>query len=84
MKSLRDIVLQKEKEGKVVFMTIDGPKEADLEKFIEQPTEGILYDLNRGREVVLSFIEDPKWVNDFAVSLVIEKLKEKLGKEQTR
>jgi hypothetical protein len=84
MKSLRDIVLQKEKEGKVVFMTIDGPMEADLEKFIEQPTEGILYDLNRGREVVLSFIEDPKWVNDFAVSLVIAKLKEKLGKEQTR
>jgi len=74
--SFRDLVLNKAEEGKIVFMTFDGPMEADLEKFIEQPTEGLLYDLNRDRATVLTFIEDPKWVNDFAVGLVIAKLKE--------
>ena len=74
--SLKDLVLKKAKEGKVVFMTLDGPREADLNEFIKQPTEGLLYDLNRDRVTVLTFIEDPKWVNDFAVGLVIAKLKE--------
>jgi len=56
-------------------MTPDGPAVANLDEFIKQPAEGILYDLNRGREVVLMFIDDPKWVNDYAVGLVIDKLK---------
>ena len=74
--SFKDLVLRKEKEGKVVFMTWDGPMEADLEKFIKQPTEGLLYDLNRDRATVLTLIENnPEWVNNFAVLLVISKLK---------
>ena len=76
--SFKDLVIRKAEEGMVVFMTHEGPKEADLEEFIKQPTDGLLYDLNRGREVVLSFIDNPKWVNDFAVMLVIAKLKEKI------
>lgn len=71
----KDLVLKKEKEGKIVFMTWDGPREADLEEFIKQPTEGLLYDLNRDRATVLTFIEDKKWVNDYAVGLVIARLK---------
>lgn len=78
----RDLVLKKAEEGKVVLMTFDGLMEADLEKFIEQPTEGLLYDLNRDRATVLTFIEDPKWVNDFAVGLVIAKLKEKIDNQK--
>lgn len=80
--NFRDLILQKEKEGKVVFMTIEGPMSTDLEEFIKQPTEGLLYDLNRDRVTVLSFIDDPKWVNDFAVGLVIAKLKEYYDKNQ--
>ena len=78
---IRDLVLQKEKEGNVVFATFDGLMEAELEKFIEQPTEGLLYDLNRDRATVLTLIDDPKWVNDFAVGLVIKKLKEHYDKD---
>jgi len=78
----KDLVLKKEKEGMIVFITFDGPKEVDLEKFIKQPTEGILYDLNRDRATVLTFIEDPKWVNDYAAGLVISKLKEKLKEHE--
>jgi hypothetical protein len=80
--SFRDLVLKKAEEGKVVFMTFEGPMEVDLAKFIEQPTEGILYDLNRDKATVLTFIEDPKWVNDFAVGQVIAKLKEIIDNQQ--
>lgn len=76
-KEIRELVLQKEKEGKVVFVaTFDKLMEADLEQFIKQPTEGLLYDLNRDRATVLTFIDKPKWINDYAVGLVIKKLKE--------
>ena len=75
---LLDLVEQKAKEGKVVFMTIGGPLEADLEEFLKQPAEGILYDLNRDLATITTFIEegDPRWVNDYAVGLVITRLKE--------
>lgn len=72
---LKNLVLQKEKEGKVVLMTIDALIEVDLENFIKQPTEGLLYDLNRDKVTVLTLM-DEKWVNDYAVGLVIAKLKE--------
>lgn len=78
MKTLKEIILEEEKEGKVVFLTMDGPKSVDIDKFIQQPAEGILYDLNHGRETVLTYVDDPKWVNDFCVMKVITKLKEML------
>jgi len=81
-KEFRDLVLQKEKEGKIVFMTIEGPVEANLEEFIKQPAEGLLYDLNRDRVTVLTFLDDEKWVNDYAVGLVIAKLKEYYDQRQ--
>jgi hypothetical protein len=55
-----------------------GLASANIDEFIKQPLDGILYDLNRLPEVVLTFIDDPKWVNDYAVYLVIKRLKEKL------
>jgi len=72
---LKDYILEKEKEGKIVVKTIEGLATMNLDDFITQSAEGILYDLNRSREVVLTFIDDPKWVNDYAVGLVIKKLK---------
>lgn len=76
MESLKELVLEAEKAGRIVFMTIDGPMSIDLDKFIRQPIEGLLYDLNRDRATVLSFIDDVKWINDFAVMKAITKLKE--------
>ena len=73
---LREIILEKEKEGKVVFAVQGGLMEADIMDFINQPTDGLLYDLNRDKATVLTFINDPKWINDYAVGLVISKLKE--------
>lgn len=72
---LKDYVLQKKKEGKIVLRTFDGFGEANLEDFLTQPAEGILYDLNRDGATTLTFLDDPKWTNDFAVGLVITELK---------
>ena len=79
---LRYLILQKEKEGKVCFMTVDGLASIDTEEFIKQPTEGLLYDLNRDKVTILSFMDEPKWVNDYAVAMVISKLKEYYDKNK--
>jgi hypothetical protein len=82
MKSLKEIVLEAEKTNEVVFMTVDGLMSVDLDKFISQPTEGLLYDLNRDRVTCLTWLDDSEvgkfWINNFAAMLVITKLKEML------
>lgn len=75
--SFRDIVLKEYKKGNIVYMTVDGPAVVNLDEFLKQPVDGILYDLNRSEAVVLTFIEDEKWVNDYAVAKVIRKLASK-------
>lgn len=81
---LRERILQEAEKGNVVFWAIDGLATINLDEFIRQPAEGILYDLNRDKVTVMQFIDDPKWVNDFAVALVIEKLKEEIARLQAR
>lgn len=82
MKSLKEIVLEAEKENRVVYMTIDGPRSVDLDKFVSQPIEGLLYDLNKDRITCLSWLDYPQmckaWVNNFCAMKVITKLKERL------
>lgn len=77
-KNFRDYVLEESKKGNVVFAVLDDYMVAPLDEFIAQPADGILYDLNRLPEVVLTFIDDRKWVYDYAVSMVIRRLREKL------
>jgi hypothetical protein len=72
---LKQLILDKRKESKLVHTTIEGFVSVDISEFIRQPADGILYDLNRLEEVALTFIDDPKWVNDFAVALTIRELK---------
>jgi hypothetical protein len=78
----RDSILEEERKGNIVYMGIEGPYIINLDEFLKQPAEGILYDLNRSPEVVLTFIDDPKWVNDYAVALVIKRLKEMLSESK--
>ena len=73
---VKKTILEQEKKGKIVYMTSGGLMIADLDDFLKQSAEGILYDLNRDRITVLTFLDDPKFVNDFAVGLVITRLKE--------
>ena len=72
---LKKKILAERDKGNVVFQMLPGEfYVANLDRFIEQPADGILYDLNQLEEVCLTFIDDPKWVNDFAAALTIRKL----------
>lgn len=83
--NLRDLILEKEKENKVVYSTFEGYACNDLDEIIDlQPVDGLLYDLNRLPEVVLTWIDDQKWVNDYAVQLVIKRLHERMTKAERR
>ena len=77
-KKTKEIVLEEYKKGNIVISGIEGLQTMPLKKFIEQPTSGILYDLNRNEATVLTFVDDPKWINDYAVAKVITELKNKI------
>jgi hypothetical protein len=76
--SIKDTVLMEYQKGNIVFMGVEGLMTLPLDKFVEQPVDGILYDLNRDEVVTLTLIDDPKWVNDYAVAKVIRELKKRL------
>ena len=71
-KELRDKILEEYKNGKICYRTIEGIFSAKIEYFVKQPLEGMLYDINRDRATVLSFLDDPKWTNDFALTVLLE------------
>ena len=76
-KEIKDRILKEYQKGNVVVAGIEGLRVIPLDQIIKQPADGILYDLNRSEAVVLGFISDHKWVNDYAVSQVIRALKSK-------
>src|SRR6185503_14525140 len=73
---IKEIVLAEYSKGNIVVSTFEGNLQTmPLTEFIKQSADGILYDLNRTESVSLTFMHDPKWVNDFAVAKVIKELK---------
>ena len=78
MKSIKDKVLKEYKKRNIVVAGIDGLQGIPIKEFIKQPVEGMLYDLNRDEATVLTLIDNPKWVNDYAVSKVIVALKKRI------
>jgi len=79
METIKDKILDEYKKGNIVYATFEGIEVANLQEFIKQPTDGILYDLNRSEVVVLTFLDDPKWVNDYAAAKVIRALKDRIA-----
>ena len=80
--SLKDLVLNNEKKDRLVYTDLEGFTSVDLDALIDsQPLTGLLYDLNRLPETVMAFVDHPeygiKWVNDYAVYLVIKRLHER-------
>jgi hypothetical protein len=75
---LKDQILSEYSKGNIIVATFQGLQIMPIKDFIEQPTEGMLYDLNRDESTVLTFIYDHKWVNDYAVCQVIRQLKNKI------
>ncbi len=80
----RDKVVAEYKKGNVVILTHEGVTTLKIQDLINQPADGILYDLNRNEEVILTFIEDIKWVNDYATAKVIRYLKKQIEEYESR
>ena len=78
---IKKIVMEEYAKGNIVVSTFEGLKTMPLKEFVKQPAGGMLYDLNRCEVVVLTFINDPKWINDFAVAKVIQELKRQLDEK---
>lgn len=78
MEEIKNKILEEYKKGSIVVAGIEGLQAMPIKEFIKQPTEGMLYDLNRNEAVVLTFLPDPKWVNDYAVAKVIAELKNRI------
>ena len=78
---LQNLILSKKKEGKIVFHSIEGLMEAKMEDIIQQPAEGMLWDLNRDMATLLSRAseDNPYWVNDLALANITEYLINKVN-----
>ena len=70
--SIKDKVLAEWDKGNLVFADFEGLKSIKFEDFIKQPLDGMLYDINRDLATILTYIDDPKWVNDFALTKLLE------------
>lgn len=70
--SIRGKVLAEWDKGNLVYADIEGLKSIKFDDFIKQPLGGMLYDINRCLPVIMTYIEDPKWVNDFALVKLLE------------
>lgn len=75
---IKEMILAEYKKGNIVVSTFEGLQVAPLKEIIKQPIDGLLYDLNRNEAVVLTFISDPKWINDYAMVQVVRELKQQL------
>lgn len=69
-------VLENERKGQVTYMTGMGLMTSTLERFCRQDADGVLYDLNRDRATTITLGRDGRgrWINDYAVAMVIEYL----------
>ena len=78
---LKDLILAKKREGKIVFYSIEGLMEAKMEDIIQQPAEGLLWDLNCDMATLLHRSSEGNrcWVNDMALSNITEYLVNKVN-----
>ena len=84
MKNIKDRILKEYKKGNIIVVGSEGLQVMPLNDFIKQPVDGMLYDLNRDEAVILTFIDNPKWINDYAVCQVIRLLKKRIEELETQ
>lgn len=75
---LKDEILKENKKGNIIVLGHEELQIIPLKEFIKQDVEGMLYDLNRTEAVILTFIDDKKWINDYAVTQTIKALKNRI------
>jgi len=70
-----EIIRKQEEQGRITFKTFKGCVSAPLVDFVKQPSDGMLYDLNRDKLTTLTIMSELRWINDYAVAVVINYLK---------
>lgn len=60
--------------GKVLCLTCEGLMEAKLEDIVNQPTKGLLYDLNRDAATVSAIFNEQMLMNELATINVLKYL----------
>ena len=78
MENINKKILEEYKNGNIVLNTPFGLHFDTMENIINQTAEGLLWDLNRDEATIMTFIDDEKWINDYACSMVIKYLMDKL------
>ena len=80
------IVKENESKGKVTIMTECGLMSCNVEGICKQGAEGLLYDLNRDEATTLTLGYEgmERWVNDYAVAMVIRHLISELEKAKRK
>lgn len=78
MSELQEFIREYGTKDFVVLNTIEGLRAVELDKIIDQPADGLLYDLNRDECTIMTFIDDPEWINDYACAKVIRALKQRI------
>lgn len=69
--SLRDKVLA-DRATNIYYCTFEGVHSVNIHQFTEQPLEGMLYDINRDEATILANLDDPKWLNDYALTRLLK------------
>ena len=77
--TIKDKIFEEEKKGNIVVNGDRGLEVYSLREFVNQTAEGFLNDLNRDEATILTWIDDPKWINDYACAMVIRYLMNKLN-----
>lgn len=76
------IVKENESKGIVTIMTECGLMSCNIERICNQSADGLLYDLNRDKATTIALGGNgmERWINDYAVAVVIEYLLNELKK----
>ena len=77
-----DVIRGQEKCGNITIETIEGLAVIPLDDIVNWEADSLLYDLNRdkGTTITLGRNGMERWINDYAVAVVIEHLLNELKK----
>ena len=77
-----DVIRNQEKYGNITIETIEGLAVIPLDDIVNWEADSLLYDLNRDKATTIALGRDgmERWINDYAVAVVIEYLLNELKK----
>lgn len=77
-----DVIRNQEKYGNITIETIEGLAVIPLDDIANWEADSLLYDLNRDKATTIALGRNgmERWINDYAVAVVIEYLLNELKK----